>query len=293
MDRWYLILPLFSAVLYAVAALSQKNAIAAGMGPWRMSALTSWSIGGLFMPVIFFEESLSLPDPWTGAVLCGCLFFAGQVLTIVAITKGDVSIATPVLGSKVVLVALFLVLFTDTPVSGFTWLAAFLTTVGIVFLQWEPRRENRAAVLITVGTALASAACFAAADVLIVEGAREHGFFRFIATSSGTTFLLAFLLIPLFREPIWCLPAASVRHVWIGAVLIAVQAVSLGFAIGYFGDAAGSNIVYSSRGIWSVLLVWGLGHWFANTESHAGIGALTRRLIGAVLILAGIAMVFF
>lgn len=292
MDRWYLLLPMVSAFLYTIAALSQKNAIAAGVGPWRMSALTCWSISGAFLPFAFLADDPGLPDPLWPAVLCGTLFFVGQVLTVLAITRGDVSVATPVLASKVVLVVFFLALFTTESMTLTTWTAALLTTVGIFFLQWEPRREKRVGVWFTVVVAFLSACCFAGADVLVQEGSNEQGFFVFISTSFGTTFLLGFLLIPLFRAPVWRLPRGSGVHLTIGTVLIAIQAVGLAFAIGYFSDAAGANIVYSSRGLWSVVLVWTIGHWFQNVEKEAGNAVLLLRLIGAALIVSAIVLVF-
>lgn len=292
MESCYLILPMTSALLYAVAAMSQKQVIAAGYGPWRMSALITWAIGLPFVPLIFLEETVSLPDPIWPAVLCGVLLLAGQFLTILAITKGDVSISTPVLGSKVVLVVLILSFFTDESVGPLVWIAAALTTVGIVFLQWESRKEMRKRVWFTVGVSLLSAACFAGADVMVQQGSAEQGFYRFVATSSGVNVLLAFIMVPFFRGPLWSFPQGSLRHVWIGCGFIAIQAFGLAFAIGYFGDVAGSNIVYSSRGLWGVLLVWLVGHWFSNTEKDAGAVTLGLRLFGAVLILSGIVLVF-
>jgi drug/metabolite transporter (DMT)-like permease len=292
MDRWYLILPLFSAFLYAIAALSQKQAIAAGYGPWRMSALTTWAIGIPFVPLIFLEDTLSLPDPIWPAVLCGVLFLSGQMLTIIAITKGEVSVATPVMGSKVVLVVLILVVFTDESVGVVIWIAAALTTIGIIFLQWESRKEMKRQVWFTVIMSLLSAACFAGADVLVQQGSAEQGFYRFVATSSGVNVILAFAMIPFFSGPLWSFPRGSGRHIAIGSSFIAIQAMSLAFAIGYFGDVAGSNIVYSSRGLWGVMLVWVVGHWFANTEKEAGTKTLLLRMIGALLIVAAIVLIF-
>ena len=51
------------------------------------------------------------------------------------------------------------------------------------------------------------------------------------------------------------------------------------------------NVVYSVRGLFSVLLVWWVGHWFTNTESHAGRRVLLARLAGAVAMLGAIALV--
>ncbi|MEM6883920.1 MAG: DMT family transporter [Verrucomicrobiota bacterium] len=292
MDRWYLILPLISAFLYAVAAMSQKQAIAAGYGPWRMSALTTWALGIPFVPLIFLEETVSLPDPIWPAIFCGVLFLTGQIFTIIAITKGEVSVATPVMGSKVVIVVLILALFTDDSVGINVWVAAALTTIGIVFLQWEPRQEMRRRVWFTLVMSLISAACFAWADVLVQQGSAEQGFYRFVATSSGVNVILAFGMIPFFRGSLWAFPRGSLHHIWIGSGFISLQAFGLAFAIGYFGDVAGSNVVYSSRGLWGVVLVWVVGHWFANNEKEVGTRTLVMRLMGALLILSAIVLVF-
>jgi len=292
MDRWYLLLPMTSAFLYAVATLSQKNAIAAGMGPWRMSALTTWFIGAGFIPMFFLAEPMGLPEPLFPPLVAGTLFFFGQLFTIISITRGDVSVATPVLGSKVILVVVFLTVFTADPMSGKTWMAAFLTVFGIVFLQWDPRVEHRGRVWFTVGVAFLSACFFAGADVMVQEGCRESGFYRFMSVSAVATVVWSLGLIPFFNAPIWKLPRGSLKHVLIGCILISLQAVMLAFAIGYFGDAAGANIVYSSRGIWSVVLVWWVGHWFANREREAGGIVLTLRGVGATLIVSAIVLIF-
>ncbi|MEM6822693.1 MAG: EamA/RhaT family transporter, partial [Verrucomicrobiota bacterium] len=97
---------------------------------------------------------------------------------------------------------------------------------------------------------------------------------------------------PLFKAPMWKIPKGVGVHIGISSVLIALQAVFLAFAIGYFSDPAGANIVYSSRGLWSVLMVWCVGHWFSNRESEAGKQVLLIRLFGASMIVAAIVLVF-
>jgi len=62
-------------------------------------------------------------------------------------------------------------------------------------------------------------------------------------------------------------------------------------AIGAFGDATAMNIVYSIRGLWSVLIVWMVGHWFSNEEQALPSRVLGSRLVGAALMLAAIAIV--
>jgi hypothetical protein len=52
-----------------------------------------------------------------------------------------------------------------------------------------------------------------------------------------------------------------------------------------------ANIIYSVRGLFSVVVVWAVGHWFTNDEKHLGARVLRLRLTGAALMVAAIALV--
>jgi carbohydrate-selective porin OprB len=57
------------------------------------------------------------------------------------------------------------------------------------------------------------------------------------------------------------------------------------------GHAAGVNVVYGTRGLWSLALVWWAGRWFGNTErAEAGRRVILARLAGAALLLAAVAL---
>jgi EamA domain-containing membrane protein RarD len=89
------------------------------------------------------------------------------------------------------------------------------------------------------------------------------------------------------------IPRGARLYLALGVGLLALQSLILIASIGYFNDAAGLNVAYSSRGVWSVLVVWLVGHWFsAHERIHAG-ALLARRLIAASLIAAAVALVFF
>ena len=51
------------------------------------------------------------------------------------------------------------------------------------------------------------------------------------------------------------------------------------------------NIVFSARGLFSVVLVWAVGHWFASEERHLEPRVLRARLAGAALMIGAIALV--
>ena len=77
-----------------------------------------------------------------------------------------------------------------------------------------------------------------------------------------------------------------------GALLLAVQALAMYSAIGLFGSATMTNILYGSRCLWSVLLVWVLGAMAGDSLTSQGrVGVMTRRLIGALLLLGAMTLV--
>ena len=76
-----------------------------------------------------------------------------------------------------------------------------------------------------------------------------------------------------------------------GATCFALQGLMFITSISLYRQATSANVLYSSRGLWSVVAVWGIGHWFANREQHLGARVLVWRLVGAILLMAAILMV--
>jgi hypothetical protein len=70
----------------------------------------------------------------------------------------------------------------------------------------------------------------------------------------------------------------------VGSVLMALQAMSMSYALGRFGDAARINIVYALRGLWAVALAWLLARTFGGAEARHSVTIMLLRLAGAVLL---------
>ena len=70
-------------------------------------------MGGTMQPAALF---------WQPAIIGG-LFLAGQLLTLLAVAHGDVSIAAPVLGVKVLIVPAASRFFVDEELSARIWIA--------------------------------------------------------------------------------------------------------------------------------------------------------------------------
>ena len=286
----HLFFPLASSLGYVVAVLLLKRSAHWGVGIWRTAFVSNLIMGLVFSVLLGLgghdQPASLLWQPLLGSVL----FLAGQIFTFQALQAGDVSVATPVLGVKIVLVALGSVAFLPDAVPLKWWIAAGLSTLAIVLLSRGETRPTHA-VGRTVLTAALAAGCFAMTDVLVQKWAPAWGVGRFLPLMFGGVGVLSFGLIPFFRAPLFAIPRAAWGWLIGGSVILAVQAAGMAYTLGVFGDATAVNIVYAARGLWSVIAVWLVGHWFANEEQKLGPRVLRSRLAGAVLMLAAISLV--
>ena len=103
----HLFLPLASSILYVVAALFLRQAAGHGIGIYRTAFICNWGTAVLFLLLWPLGGSVPSGLLFYQPAVVALLFIAGQLSTFLALEKGDVSVATPVMGSKVILVALF------------------------------------------------------------------------------------------------------------------------------------------------------------------------------------------
>jgi hypothetical protein len=76
-----------------------------------------------------------------------------------------------------------------------------------------------------------------------------------------------------------------------GSTLLGTQSIIFVSTLAVFGKATSANIIYSSRGLLSVAMVWLIGHWFANQEQNLGPKVMRWRLAGALLMMSAIVLV--
>lgn len=285
-----LFVPLASAFGYPIAAMMLKRATENGGGPWRITFITNWVLAACFSVLWLFpaDHPASLLNHFH-AFIAALLFFIGQVFTFLAISRGDVSVATPVLGSKVIFVALFSVLLGTAVITPAMWFAVLLTAVATALLGGGGK-VHREALMRSLLYGFSAASAFGLTDVLQQSWVRQWGFPPFAAMMFLYVALLSFTLVPFFRGSLRTLPAASWRWTLGGGTVLALQAGGVAWGIVYIG-ATTTNVLYNSRGVWSVVLVWTIGHWFGNTERSQGGAVMIRRLCGSALLLAAIALI--
>jgi drug/metabolite transporter (DMT)-like permease len=286
----HLILPLVAAIIYVVSALLLKRSSDLGAEIWRSTRVINYTQALLATPLWLLGGTIPSFSLWWQPALAGLLFCAGQVFTLLALTTGDVSVATPVLGVKILLVALLSVMLIGDPVGARLWTAAALSSVAIALLNISPGQSHRR-VGMTIVLAGLGATAYASLDVLVQKFSPVWGTGRFLplAMACGAAYSLG---LPRGRKA--NLPASPGSYTpWLvaGAVGFASQGLMFMSAVSIYRQVTSANVLYSSRGLWSVVGVWAIGHWFTNREQHLGARVLAWRFVGAVLLMAAIVLV--
>lgn len=288
----HLLIPLACALLYVVAALTIKRAAAFGVGVWRTSFVANWIMFAVFLPWWFWQGGRLHPllDYWQPAVTALC-FLGGQIFIFLALSRGDVSVTTPVMGTKVILVALFSSLLHVGEVPLKWWLGAGLSAAAVALLHAGEKHGRRRNVGTAVALATASALSYGLGDVLMQKWVPAWGTASYFPPMFLLVGLYSFAFVPFFSAPLFALNATAWRWVAAGGLLLAVNNAGIVLTLGIWGGATAVNIVYSARGLFSVLAVWAIGHWFASEEQHLAPSVLRFRFVGAALMVAAIALV--
>jgi drug/metabolite transporter (DMT)-like permease len=287
----HLLIPLACAFLYVVGALTVKRAAALGVGVWRTSFVANWIMFAVFVPFWFWRGGQWHPLADYGQpAITGMCFLGGHMLLFLALSRGDVSVTTPVMGAKVILVALFSSLLRVGEVPWKWWLGAALSAAAVALLHLGEGSNHRR-VGPTAALAGSSAALFSLGDVLMQKWVPAWGAGNYFPPMFLFVALCSTAFVPFFTAPLRALRAEAWRWVGVGGLLMAVNNAGIVLALGIWGGATAVNIVYSVRGLVSVALVWGIGHWFANEERHLATGVLRTRLAGAALMIGAVVLV--
>ena len=283
--------PLIAALLYAFGALVLKRSSDLGVGLWRTTFVANLIVAALFSLLwLLGGPPVERELLWQPGVIGLCLF-VGQISQFLALEKGDVSVAVPVFGLKVILVAFLTPFLTGDAVSLKLWIAAFLSVLGITFLNRKDAGKPPRNLAVTFIAGGIGAVAFAIFDVLVQKWGPSWGAGRLLPCIFWINAILSFGLIFRFSAPLSAIPARAWPWLTGGSALLGIQSITFVSTLAVFGKATSANIVYASRGLLSVVLVWIVGHWFMNAEQHLGAGVLRWRLVGALLMMSAIVLV--
>ena len=254
----------------------------------RTFFINNWFLAFGFVPLSFID---GFDRPWENVwqpILVGTLFFFGHLFTFLGIRVSDVSLVTPVLGTKTIFVALTSsILLHESGLPTGMWIAAFMTAIAILILGWSDLKPGEIVSRGVIYTII-SASFFGVCDTLVARWAKDFGVFAFNAVMFVVAAVYSFGLIPFFRAPLTKMGKKATKCICLGAVWTTIQAIFMGISIGFFNNPTGVNVVYSSRGLWVLVIVWFLGHHFTNSEKKSSGTGWILRVVGTLIMTGAI-----
>ena len=272
---------------YGLSAVFSKRALELGAGTFRSLTWSNWAIAVCFIPYPFLsEENFSHTVLLHGSLL-GLLFFFGQLSCFLALRRGDASVVTTVMGSKSLFVAFFVVLVGfKSDLDNNVWIAAILACMAVALLGWPSKRYSIP--LRSLSLATIAAACFGLTDALVPYFAQSSDPFNLLFIMVSTVALLSIPIIPMCEGKFIEWRGKADKCLLWGSILVAGQALLMSIAIGFHDVPTEANILYSTRGLWSLFFATTIGGWLGISESTAPKKVIFRRSLGAMLLLAGI-----
>ena len=287
---WIALLP---ACLYALFTIFLKQALIRGTNPWKINFFANLALWVPCLPLWFFIHPASLIGHANLALWSGLAFTTGQIFTFLALQRGDASVATPLLGVKVLVVTFIAAVFFGQSLQPRWWEAAALCSLGIFFVTGSQSAVKSRDPLITAVFALTAAVFFGLSDVLLLHAGKAIGTLKAIVTMFSEVGLLTLLIYPMiFGRKIWILRAdQGLNWFIVGLTLLTIQSLGFAACIVLSGDSTAANVLYSSRCVWSVLLAWLMARYLGYGESDVKNSAMFLRMLGAFMLFVAILIV--
>lgn len=285
---FHFVFPLFSSFAFVIGITLAKQAISRGASPWTAVFLGNCWLA-LFLGCGAVARGEVAPvSAWGDAAICGSLFVAGQILTYLAFQRGDVSVATPVLGLKVLIVALLTAWIAKEAVPNNVWVAAALASVGIALVQASGGGEDGGSRWQAVVLAALAAAALSTFDISLQSFGKKWDSATFLPVAFLSALAMSSVLLPWVDRPKRLRELKATSWMLIGTCLMGLQSLSISYGLATYGDAPRMNIVYSLRGLWGVVLAWMLAGWLGTNEGRLPRKTMVLRLIGAVVLVSAV-----
>lgn len=284
-----LVLPAAAALGYVSAILLLKRALLLGCTEAQVNLAANLVPAVLFQLLWLRGDAVHWGEIWR-PLLATVTFLFGQVFTFRALRAGEVSVATPLLGTKVLLTAVWSALFFGQAIELRWWLGAAASTAGVVLITGATWRSLAPRLLqVDALCSIGAAASFGLTDVLVQHWAADMGVSAFIMVMFGSVGVASiFIFVPGQGRRIMGVPPAAASSLSGGATLLGIQALAMALALGLHGSATAVNVVYSSRAVWSVVLAWVLARRIGSPESRDTPATMMRRLAGAILVFSAV-----
>jgi drug/metabolite transporter (DMT)-like permease len=259
----------------------------------KLLALSHIIMGVISIPLALILLPKNMPEfsSYVFSLLGSAVFYLlGQLFLFIAIIKFEPSRVSPLLGLKVLILAIISVVFFRDHFSLAKWFAVILSTISIFLLSNSGKRLEWKCIVLALLACLAY--CLSDLSISVLVGKFSFlGVFRGASLSSAFCYILCgiFGLITLFFTP-----KNTSRDTWVYALPFAASwflaMIFLYSCFGLVGVVFG-NIIQSTRGIISILLGAFIAHiGFEALEAKMTKAMLIQRILAAILMTGSVAL---
>ena len=262
-----------------------------GVSSLACQAIFTFSLAFVSLPLFLLIDSLPPMSRWGWAGISTFFLVTAQWVTILAVRAGDVSVQTPLMGSKLVMVAILASALGVDQLKWLGWFGVVIAAPAIFIITggnlsaWKRSR-------LTVVLALSACAMFAVSDVVSAAKAAEFGVVSFVLLQGLLHAPFGVGLAPRGWKLSCNASPVGWRYAIGGGLVLGLQSLCMGWALCRYANATEANMIYSTRGLWGVIAVIAVGHWFGNLEARDVAPKVMRaRIAGAVLLLIAVGLV--
>lgn len=286
-----LLLALACAFGYTFASLFLKSSLERRATAGQVNCYANLIMALVVQPLWWLDRPDIPNAPLWQPLVCCATFFIGQLCTFAALEGGDVSIVTPILGTKVVIVTALNAFLFHAHVPLRWWLAALVASISVTMIAGGMPRARSREVLHPLLFALAASACYSLTDVLVQHWGGLSDEKAFLPAMFGAVGLLSVIYYLVIDRRAFRPPPAARKALVIGSVILGIQCGGMFLALVWSQDATGANIMYASRCVWSVVAAWTGGHLLGLRDWQVGRQFMARRLLGASLLFGAILLI--
>ena len=288
-----ILFPFFAAALYCSSVMLVKYASHSGtLSGTSILVMNNILSGLVFIPAIFFEDTM--PD-WSivwQPLTASCFCALGNIATFVCAERGEVSLMTPIMGIKIMFVILFARILLDANMPHTITLAGIICCIAVFIMGWSKGALNTKKLGITLMLSFVACISYAMCDVVMQKYAPN---FTRNAMLSLTSIAMPLSIIPFLPRFFKDVSKSSKTTLVLGGMSAGLMIMEMYLMflsiIGEVG-AALCNILYNTRGILSVVLMFIVGKFVANMRELSNTSAI-QRIIGATMILIAVSIVIF
>jgi drug/metabolite transporter (DMT)-like permease len=287
-----IIFGLLTAVLQATAYLFSRRLVSRGFSLIRLLVMSHVVMAVAAGPVLLFIWPTDMPPmrQWLGLVAAvGGTYLLGQVGLFYALRHTEASRVAPLLGLKIIVLALLAMAVLDLSLSPMQWGAVILATAAAFVLNKTGGTNPPKAVIAVIFACF----CYSLSDLSITElvPAVRIDDSRIIASIRST--VLVYVLLGLVALPMLRWYGSAERADWRGVVPYSFAWLGSMFCL--FGaialvDVVAATILQSTRGIIGVVLgaiVAAIGH--VHLEKPTTRSVFVRRAVAAAMMTLAVA----